>query len=169
MKKIFLALLYFLFITTQLLAQKGQASLSVGPLLSFPVAQYSNVSKVGYGAELNGQYGISAKGDLAVRATVLHYTDDYAYDPLKLLNLQGGYRYQFGASGFYLNGLAGTELDLSNGFATIVITVGGGKRFTFNNGRQLDVGVDYLAGDIWVNALNLKAAILLFKKQRVQE
>lgn len=163
MKKIILALLGFLLTTIQLLAQKGQASLSVGPLVSVPVARYSNVSKIGYGAELNGQYGVSPKSSLVAQAAVLHYRDDYANQPLELLNLKGGYRYQFGASGFYLNGLAGAELDLSDGFTTIAFTLGGGKRFTFTNGRQLDVGLDYLTGDVWVDALNIKVALLLFR------
>ena len=135
MKKVFLALSCFLFTTTQLLAQKGQASLSVGPLVSFPVDQYANVTKTGYGAEVNGQYGVSPKSNLVIQAALLHYTNDYAYAPYKLLHVKGGYRYQFGESGFYLNGLAGTELDLSDGFATLAITMGGGKRFTFKNGH----------------------------------
>jgi hypothetical protein len=174
MKRIFLALSFLLFTSTQLLAQKGQVSLSAGPLVSFPVDRFGDNTKTGFGLEVNGQYGVSPKSSLIAQAALINYSAKVAYadtiqSRFSVLNLNGGYRYQFGASGIYVNGLVGAELDLSDGFASIAFTLGGGKRFTFNNGRQLDVGVDYLSAGVWVNALNLKVALLLFKRQLSQE
>ena len=169
MKKRVLILATVIFASGALHAQKGEKSLSVGAFLSLPAYENSYPSvKTGQGIEVNGQYGFTPKSSVVAQVALLHYPIErpsyFQNDAYTFVTIKGGYRYQLSPSGFYIHGLAGAEIDVSDSFTTIAFTLGGGKRFTFKNGRQLDVGLDLLEGDIAVSAVNIKAALLLFKK-----
>src|SRR6188768_1106054 len=94
-------------------AQKGEKSISAGPLISFPLPKSKRGNsdlKTGWGLETIGQYNVSNKSALLVKLTYASwgYKEDatvYGVNRLSLLTIQGGYQYQFGRSGFFINGL----------------------------------------------------------------
>lgn len=148
-------------------AQKGEKSIAVGPLISFPLGLESGITdlKPGPGAEIIGQYNLSNKSAVLLKTTLT----SFAYKEVRssmggqrfsLLSLQGGYRYQFGASGFFVDGLVGVDIDLQDSFTTGAFTLGTGKRF-IKKERFIDVGVDLVGADTEAR-FNIKVLISLF-------
>ncbi|MBE7172787.1 MAG: hypothetical protein INR73_19585 [Williamsia sp.] len=152
-------------------AQKGAKSIAAGPLISFPLATESGGGRSnlnpGFGLEAVGQYNLSDKSALLLKATLASWGYKYIFNPygakrLTLLTLQGGYKYQFGSSGFFINGLLGTDIELRDTYASISFTVGAGKRFILKNNRFIDAGIDVVGGDA-EGRVNLKAIFSLFQ------
>ena len=153
-RTIFTLLLTGLFIASQ--AQKGDKSIAAGPLISFPVATESRTGqsdlKPGVGLEAIGQYNFSSRSALLLKITLASWgykKGAITYDTKRLtfLSLQGGYKFQFGNSGFFVNGLVGSDTELQDGFTTISFTLGAGKRFTVRDDRFIDAGIDLIGGD----------------------
>ncbi len=146
-------------------AQKGEKSIAAGPLISFPIG-ISNL-KIGLGLEAIGQYNFSDRSALLLKTNLASWsykpglsTDDTRR--LTFLTLQGGYRYQFENSGFFINGLVGVDIELADGFSSISFTLGGGKRFIVKNIYFIDTGLDLVGGDA-ENRINLKAVFSLLR------
>jgi hypothetical protein len=140
-------------------AQKGEKSVSAGGLISFPSNSGDPVVefKTGWGAEVNGVLMLTNRSGLQVQAGIGGFQPKYFPDHWTFYWTKAGYRYQFGTSGFYLNGLLGPEFDLEIGDPFITFTGGGGKRFFFAGKHFIEVGVEYVFGDT-ENRTNLKLA-----------
>lgn len=152
-------------------AQKGQTSVTAGPLVSIPLNKYViPVIKTGMGVEATGEYLFSRKSAVLLQLGITSFKiedDDYYEDKLKFFSVKLGYKYNMTSSGFFLNGLIGTDIEIlygvNIGYASF--TLGGGKRFSIKGGQFLDVGIDYINGDT-EGRINLKAAIGLTKIKR---
>jgi hypothetical protein len=154
------------------LAQQGETSLTAGPLLSFPLGTESPNGKTnlkpGIGLEAMGQYNFSDRSGLLLKITLASwaYKDSarYYYDAkrLTLFTTQGGYRYQFGESGFFINGLIGIDIDLHETVAMVSFTLGAGKRFMMEGDRFFDVGIDLTGADAQAR-VNIKVLFSLFR------
>jgi hypothetical protein len=149
-------------------AQKGEKSIAAGPLISFPLALgYSGSRlKIGPGAEVIGQYNFSNRSAFLLKSTLTSWAYNQlpsAYDAnrFSLLAFQGGYRYQFGNSGFFMDGLVGFDNDLQDGYNTVAFTIGAGKRFVRKKGF-IDVGIDIVGGDADAR-INAKVLFSLFR------
>ena len=147
-------------------AQKGEKSIAAGPLISFPVARDGiSYLKIGVGLEAIGQYNFSKNSALLLKTTLAswRYTKAIIVETKRLtfLTVQGGYKYQF-ASGFFINGLVGYDIDLYDGFKTISFTLGAGKRFILKDEHFIDAGIDLVGGDA-DGRINIKAVYSVFQ------
>ena len=148
-------------------AQKGEKSIAAGPLISFPLGSdgFPSMLKTGGGLEAIGQYNFSNRSALQLKATLTswrHKERNYDTRKLTFLSLQGGYRYQFGTSGFFINGLAGTDMEIADGYSTISFTLGAGKRFMVKDLYFIDAGIDLVRGDA-EGRVNFKAIFSLLR------
>ncbi len=165
-RPVFLILVIGLFQNVE--AQKGDKSISAGPLISFPLR--GNVIpdvKTGIGIEATGQYNTSTKSALLLQAGLTSFpvqeTMNRYNTRFTLLSLKGGYKYDMGSSGVFINGLVGTDIEA--GFSTISFTIGGGKRFYVKGGHFIDAGIDYIDGDT-ERRLNIKVAFSLLQRSK---
>ncbi len=148
-------------------AQKGEKSITAGPLISFPVATTGQSDlNPGLGLEATGQYNFSDRSALLLKTALTSWgykKDVIIYDTKRLtfLTVQGGYKFQFVNSGFFVNGLVGTDNDLQDGFTTISFTLGAGKRFMFKDDRFIDAGIDLVGADAQ-SRVELKVIFRLF-------
>jgi hypothetical protein len=152
-------------------AQKGEASIAAGPLFSFPLGTETRSGesdlKPAIGLEAIGQYNVSDRSALLLKVTIVSwaYKDSarYYYDTkrLTLLTTQGGYQYQFGESGFFVNGLVGIDIDFDDAFISGSFSLGAGKRFFIKESRFVDVGIDLIGADA-PSRVNIKALFSLF-------
>jgi hypothetical protein len=154
-------------VLAQVQAQKGQADVTAGPMVSIPVIPDI---KTGIGLEATGEYLFSRKSGVLLQLGITSFKiEDYDYyeDKLKFFSVKMGYKYNLTKSGFFLNGLIGTDIEIlygeNIGYASF--TFGGGKRFSIKGGRFIDVGIDYINGDT-EGRFNIKAAIGLTKIKR---
>ena len=89
-------------------AQKGYKSISAGTLISFPVeSQAHDIYKTGIGLEITGQYHLASRSSLLLQIGLTSLGAKYG-ESLTILSLKGGYKYDIGPSGFFINGLVGT-------------------------------------------------------------
>lgn len=159
-------------------AQKDQISIAAGPLLSIPLTNNtrSGISylKTGLGLEGIGQYNFSEKSALLFKATIASWayknkviTDSvlthYGNKRLTFLTFQGGYQYQFGTHGIFINGLIGGDIDLHDRSVTRSLTLGAGKRFLMKENRFFDAGIDLVAGHTQTR-LNMKIIFSIFQR-----
>ena len=149
-------------------AQKGEKTLTGGPLISIPLGLESGTSDInpGIGVELIGQWNISNRSALLLKTTLASWgykerMTTYGDNRFSLLTFQGGYRYLFGTAGFFADGMVGIDLDLNENYTTGCFTLGLGKRF-INKGRYIDVGIDLVGGDA-DERLNIKVLFSLFQ------
>jgi hypothetical protein len=122
--------------------------------------------------EALGQYNVSNNGALLLKSTLAswsykRYVTGFGTDRITFLTFQGGYRYQFGGSGFFINGLVGSDIELDDGFATISFTLGAGKRFPIKDIYFIDAGIDLVGGDA-ESRVNFKALFSLFQRPKKQ-
>jgi hypothetical protein len=169
MKKRTLLLLFLSGLLAIAHAQKGEKSIAAGPLLSFPLGLESRTTdlKTGLGAEVIGQYNFSNKSAVLLKTTLTSWAykeNRFAYDTKRLsfFTPQVGYRYQLGASGFFINGLVGVDIDLHDSYTTGSFTLGAGKRFAINEERFFDVGIDLVGADA-EERINIKVLVSLFQ------
>jgi len=149
-------------------AQKGEKGIAVGPLISFPLGLESRSSdlRTSLGAEIIGQYNFSIRSALLLKTTLASWAykermSSYYAKRLSFLTFQGGYRYQFGESGFFIDGLVGVDIDLRDSYTTGSFTIGTGKRFKKEE-RFIDVGIDFVGADA-EERLNFKVLFSLFR------
>lgn len=151
------------------LTQKGEKSISVGPLVSFPQREgYYGYQKTSVGLEAIGQYNVTNKSGLLlqVQFTQVRMDKEFTrYRQYTSLSLKGGYRYQFTNSGFYTNVLGGVEKD-RDGYMAMSAALGAGKRFPVKNGYFIDSGIDYIVGS--PSRLNIKAVFSLLLRPKKQ-
>ncbi|MEP7229159.1 MAG: hypothetical protein ABI691_02840 [Ginsengibacter sp.] len=168
-KTIFTLLFIGIFISAW--AQKGEKSISAGPLISFPFAPESSTGQndinPGLGLEAIGQYNFTDKSALLLKTTLTSWgykKNGIIYDTkrLTLFSLQFGYKLQFLNSGFFIDGLVGTDTELRDGFTTISFTLGAGKRFMIKDNGFMNVAIDLVGGDV-ENRINLKVIFSLFQ------
>jgi len=166
--------LVFIILTTSLLeyahAQKGDKSISIGPLVSFPLANHRIPNyKTGIGIEVTGQYNMSDKSSLLLQAGLSSFgaeqLTDYHEKSLTLISLKGGYKYDITSSGFFIAGLLGTDIEPADEFSSISFTIGAGKRFAVKNNYFIDAGIDFIGGDT-ENRVNIKVAFSVFQKSK---
>ena len=154
-------------------AQKGEKSITAGLLLSFPtqdVLYASGFLKTGFGLEATGQSNISQNSALLLQTGLVGYgykpyTGSASGARLVLFSLKGGYRYQFGATGIFLNVLAGIDVDLTDFAAPLSIPVGAGKRFKVKDVYFMDVSIDYVASEFF-NRVNCKAVFSILRRPK---
>ena len=133
-------------------AQKGDKSISAGPLISFPLENNKIPGfKTGLGIEATGQYNISNKSAMLLQAGLTSFGRKQVINNfekgLLLISLKGGYKCNIGSSGFFINGLAGADIEVAEGFSSISFTVGAGKRFAVKDIYIIDAGIDYIDAD----------------------
>ncbi len=154
-------------------AQKGEKSIYAGLLLSFPTQKvlYTNGTlKTGFGLEVTGQSNISKNSALLLQTSLAgygytKYVRGDIDDRLVLFALKGGYRYQFGTTGIFLNGMAGVDIDITDFYAPLTTTIGVGKRFAMKGIYFIDAGIDYTESDN-ANRINIKAAFSILRRPK---
>jgi len=157
---IFLLLLVILFQSAR--AQKGYKSISAGPLISFPVeSPERGMYKTGIGLEITGQYYLARRSSLLLQIGLTSLGAKYE-ENLTIISLKGGYKYDIGSSGFFVNGLVGT--DIYNGWAPS-FALGGGKRFSVKDIYFIDAGIDLIGGDTQAR-VNIKAAFSILQRPK---
>jgi hypothetical protein len=169
MRKRILLLLLLIGLLETAQAQKGEKSIAAGPLISFPLGLETRTSnfKTGIGAEIIGQYNVSNRSAVLLKTTLASwaYNERMSADDAKrltFLTFQGGYRYRFGASGFFVDGLVGVDIDLHDSYPTASFTLGAGRRFMVNEERFFDVGIDIVGADS-EERINIKVLFSLFQ------
>ena len=168
----------FIFVVTLLmtvtvagLAQKGKITIAAGPLLSLPLGleTHFGVSQLntGLGVETVGEYNLSERGALQLKVILASWgyqrnsQNLYPDKSLTLAIIHAGYRHQFGSSGFFINALAGVDVELPDVFVSSSFSLGTGKRFPLKNGRFIDAGVDFIGADA-ESLINLSVLFSLF-------
>lgn len=174
MKKGIRFLLVLLGLSGTAQAQKGEISIAGGPLISIPIAlgSWGSPLKIGPGAEIIGQYNFSNRSAFVLKTTVTSwaYKEEVSANDAQrfsLLSLQGGYRYQFGASGFFVDGLLGVDIDTQDDYNTGVFTIGACKRFLKKKGF-IDVGIDIVGADA-DERINVKVLFSFFRWNKEKE
>lgn len=173
MTKTVIIVMIFISLLESVQAQKGEKSISLGPLISFPLDRYiyPRCLKSGVGLEAIGQYNFSNKSALLLQTILASYgirreSINYCEVPRSSISsLKGGYRYQFANTGFFTNVLAG--IDSYDGFTSISFTFGAGKRFTVKNVYFIDTGIDYIDGDT-ESRVNIKATFSLLRRPKIK-
>ncbi len=165
MSKTLILVIVFLFIFRIVTAQKGDKSISVGPLVAFPEQRSPNTNyvKTGLGLEGTGQYNLTDQGSILLQIQLTHVTAEYSNDHGANASIKGGYRYQLAQSGVYANILAGVEQD-RDAILDIAGALGAGNRFTLKNGYWIDAGIDYVLADI--SRVNLKAIFSILRRPK---
>jgi len=169
-RTIILLLVTNLFVTAE--AQKGEKTIAAGLLLAFPetnrvIYSDNSVYNIGVGLEGIGQFNFTEKSAALLQLQLTGFSGYEYYDNLSTsfisLSLKGGYRYQFTASGFYTNFLAGVE-DGNDG-SSMAAALGIGKRFTVKDVYFLDAGIDYTGG--YIRRYNIKMVFSLLRRPKV--
>lgn len=120
--------------------------LGIGAEFAFPMGNYGDLYKMGYGGSLNYQHPVAPNLNLTVSAGYLGFkTKDFlgfsgtsGYIPVKV-----GARY-FVAENFYLNGEIGAAFDASKGDGTsFIYSPGAGVEFPVADKSSIDLGVRY--------------------------
>lgn len=150
-------------------AQRGEKSISVGPVISFPTEPRDNRT-TGLGVEGDGQYGFSDESSAVVQLRLTYFGKNKQYLAGEYfrnrgggaLSLKGGYRYQFSNSGFYGNVLIGIEQQEGAFVAGAVI--GGGKRIPIKDVYFIDAGFDY--GINAGSTFNIKATFSVLRRPK---
>jgi hypothetical protein len=161
-------------------AQKGDISISGGPLLSFASYNYgqSHHNAVGAGVEVKGQYNFSKRSAIVLQAHSAFYglkkgADSAARHHRTILSAAAGYRYQFAASGFFANILIGVDkysdhesnsayFGLDAAEVPTAIVIGIGKRFAVTDNYFIEAGIDFISNSYQETRVNLKATCSLF-------
>jgi hypothetical protein len=148
-------------------AQKGEIQFAAGPLMSFPLGLegFGTNIKIAPGAEIIGQYNFTNRSAFLLKATLHSWrykepVPSYGAKRYSILALQGGYRYQFGTSGFFIDGLVGVDIELNESFNSGAFTLGFGKRF-IKEKRFIDVGMDIVGADA-EERINIKVLFSIF-------
>jgi hypothetical protein len=160
-------------------AQKGDISISGGPVVSFTSYNYgqSHHSAVGAGIEVKGQYNFSNRSSIVVQAHSAFYgfkngSDSSTRHHRTIFSVAGGYKYQFGASGFFANVLIGIDkysdyqgnsayFGLDAAEVPTATTIGVGKRFKTKGNYFIEAGIDVISNSYEETRVNLKASFSL--------
>src|SRR4051794_27905613 len=135
MQKGLIFLLLLVILIQSVRAQKGHKSISGGPLISFPLQTPELAAyKTGIGLEITGQYYLASRSSLLLQIGLTSLGAKYG-ESLTILSLKGGYKYDIGPSGFFINGLVGTDIYNGPGAS---FTLGGGKRFSVKDVYFID-------------------------------
>ena len=165
MRKGLISLLLLVSLFESVRAQKGYKSISAGPLISFPLQSHElAIYKTGIGLEITGQYYLASRSSLLLQIgyTSLGAKPGSYQENLKLISLKGGYKYDIGPSGFFVNGLVGTDIYNGPGAS---LTLGGGKRFSVKDVYFIDAGIDLIGGDT-PERVNIKVAFGIFQRPK---
>lgn len=148
-------------------AQKGEVSVSAGPVVSLWTGNYINGQlKTGLGLEVSMQYNFTNRSAVVAEAGLTSFIvknnrigSDTGTRYRKSINsFKVGYRYTFGATGIYSNILYGIDKNDNSLEGNFWISIlGVGKRFTLKNQYFIDAGIDFI-GSIYPR-LNIKAAV----------
>ena len=159
-----------LFLCGAVRAQQGESSIAAGPVISFPLKSYgySSYLKTGTGLELIGQHSFSNRSSFLSDMGWVFYrvrpqTVGYETDDRSIFSFKLGYKYTFGASGVFLNGLVGTDIEQKESY--ISFTFGAGKRFLIKDAYFIDAGVDYIEGDTEPR-LNIKVLFSVLRRNK---
>ena len=152
-------------------AQEGETTVSAGPLLSFPLDErnFSTQLNTGVGVEIIGQYNFSDRSSFILQTNWASYgtkpkegMDTGTHSRKTIFSLRAGYRYQFGASGFFTNIQGGIEKYSDSDFNSSSIALGVGKRFLVKDSYYIDAGVDCVSRTTDV-VFNLKVLFSFFR------
>jgi hypothetical protein len=151
-------------------AQKGEKSIAAGVLVAVPtntnlIYEGDLYWNAGVGIEGIGQYNFTRTSAALLQlqftrfiGEAFYYPETYTRTYNLSISLKAGYRYQFTASGFYANALAGFESD------DICTALGVGKRFKVKDIYFLDTGIDFTNG--FIKRFNIKAVFSIFKRPK---
>ncbi len=132
-------------------AQKGDFSVSGGPMLSLPQNDNDFPTRLstGLGVEIMGQYNVSNRSSLILQTNWASYgtksvfrIDTGSFPRRTIFSFRGGYRYQFGSSGVFTHILGGTERYSGTNGNNSTFALGLGKRFVFKESYFVDAGID---------------------------
>ena len=159
MRKGLISLLLLVILFQSVRAQKGYSSISAGSLISFPLE--SHAYKTGIGLEITGQYYLASRSSLLLQIGLTSLGAKYG-ENLTIISLKGGYKYDIGPSGFFVNGLVGTDIYNGPGAS---FTLGGGKRFFVKDVYFIDAGIDLIGGDTQ-QRVNIKVAFSILQRPK---
>ncbi|HEV8081758.1 MAG TPA: outer membrane beta-barrel protein [Chitinophagaceae bacterium] len=136
-------------------AQKGEVSVSAGPLLSLGTKDDINVQlKTGLGLEVSVQYNFTDRSAVVAEAGLASFSIKNRIGPdtgtryrETINSFKIGYRYTFGATGIYSNILYGIDKYPDNSIAgtSTISILGVGRRFTLKNLYFIDAGFDFIS------------------------
>ena len=116
-----------------------------------------------------GQYYFASRSSLLFQIGFTSFgtkqVQNYYENNLKLISIKGGYRYDIGSSGFFLNALVGTDVEAEDNFTTVSFTLGAGKRFLVKDFYFIDAGIDYIDGDT-ERRVNSKVAFGILRRAK---
>jgi hypothetical protein len=173
MQKTTILLIILCGIVMKVKAQKGYQSVTGGLLVA--VSDNSTTRYNGYeyswgtgpGLDVTGQSNITDKSALLLQLQVTAFKGSSTYTSLLKspvlypVSLKVGYRYQFTASGFYANVLAGAEN--ASGTWYLPAAVGMGKRIPLKEANFIDAGIDFTGG--FVSRFNIKVGFSLWQNE----
>jgi Outer membrane protein beta-barrel domain len=87
-------------------AQKGTASMSVGPSIGFPL-NFSSGYKIGFGGGLRAYYGLTRQGSVMANVNFISFPSKFSRGSVNLTSLKLGYKTLFNAKNLFLYGDAG--------------------------------------------------------------
>lgn len=153
---LFLFLILFLFNINFVHAQRR--SIVIGSALNFPSGNASNISGIGAGLSLKGEFGISPKYALTTSGSVLGFLGKRYLGPrtptLYYVPVKAGLKY-YTSDDFYLEGQIGASLPLNGNVKSVFIwSPGVGTTLNIRNHQnQIDLGLRY-EGWLNTNVLN---------------
>jgi hypothetical protein len=155
MKKIYLVLLATALFTSVSFSQKGNNQIGVGADISFPIGDFGDAFKTGFGGYVKGMYGVGTAGQVTLTTGYSSFKAKGSNDILKMtinvLPVLAGYRHYFSGLfaepqigyGNYTAKIKGEDEDLEidgkDSEGSFTWAIGGG--YVFN--EKLEVSVRY--------------------------
>jgi hypothetical protein len=172
-------LIAFVTLFSAVQAQKGAKSISIGPVLCFPVKLWGYERHIsgGLGFGAIGQYNFSNRSVALLQFDLtFHHPNYFNIDSINktvdinISSLAAGYRYRFGGSGFFANVVAGitkfSYVDYpNNSYVNSLMLFGAGKHFEIFDGYFIDAGIEYGGGDLETR-LNIKATFSVLRRPK---
>lgn len=126
-------------------AQKS--SFSMGPEINIPSGNSSNISTIGVGVYMKGEFPVAEKFSFTATASLNTFYGkkvlQYTAPNLSYLPLRGGLKY-YPSENFYVEGQAGVSFSIKNDSKTTFIWAPGiGTFLNMGNSHKLDIGLRY--------------------------
>lgn len=165
MKRIYFVVIAILLMNTAGFSQKGNNSIGVGGDLSFPMGEFSNFYKTGFGAYTKALLGVARAGQISFTAGYSSFKFMTNFEgvnsTISLAPVLVGYRHNF--NGFFVEPQVGysianikisadeleDDITDSGGFLTWAATVG----YVFN--KQVEISARYQVGGTNSTKMNL--------------
>jgi hypothetical protein len=141
-------LLFFVLIVLFTCSAKAQkTNFSIGPEINIPSGNSSNISSIGVGGYLKGEFPVANKFSLTASATLNTFYGkkvlQYQAPNLSYLPVKAGLKY-YPADEFYLEGQAGASFAIKNDYNTNFIwSLGLGTFLKAGENNKIDIGLRY--------------------------